>query len=143
METTIQKEEKHTQSNEEVARELSIIWKVMSETAKNWDSKIAASLWTEDGINMPVYGINQTRQEMMVFIKDIVDNNKWEFVEFKPLELFVHDDMAYEFSLVEHNMIPNDGGKTVNTKMRCITVYKKEEGTWKIHRWMPQYFVDM
>jgi len=137
--TEIKDEIKQVQSKEEVARELLKIWDVMSMTAESWDLKIAASLWTDDGINMPVYGINQNREEMLAFIKNIVDNNKWEFVEFKPLELFVENNMAFEFSLLEHNMIPNDGGKTVNTKMRCISVYKKEDGDWKIHRWMPQY----
>lgn len=141
--TTIKKETKTVQSKEEVAEELLKIWDEMSITAEIWDSKIAASLWTDDGINMPVYGVNQNREEMLAFIKDIVDNNKWDFVEFKPLELFVHDGMAYEFSLLEHNMTPNDGGETVNTKMRCITVYKKIDNVWKLHRWMPQYYVDM
>ena len=143
METrTIKKETQPVQSKEEVAEELLNIWDEMPITAEVWDSKIAASLWTDDGINMPVYGVNQDREEMLAFIKDIVDNNKWDFVEFKPLELFVHDAMAYEFSLLEHNMTPYDGDETVNTKMRCITVYKKEEGTWKLHRWMPQYSVE-
>ena len=130
------------QTNAEVAEELLKIWDTMYTSTEKWDVNVAKSIWTEDGINMPVYGISQNRQEMLDFIKDIVVNNKWEFVEFKPLELFVHDDLAYEFSLVEHNITPNNGEETVNTKMRCISVYKKVNGVWKIHRFMPQYSME-
>ena len=80
---------------------------------------------------MPAYGVSQNKEEMLDFVKDITLNNKWEIVDYKPLELFVHEDMAYEFSLLEHNATPNDGGETVNTKMRCITVYKRINGVWK------------
>jgi ketosteroid isomerase-like protein len=124
---------------EEVSQQLMKIWDEMREGSKNWDRIKAASIWTNDGINMPSYDVSQSREEMLDFIEDIVSNNRWEFGDFKPLELFVHGDMAYEFSLFDHKMIPNDGGATVHTKMRCITVYKKEDGVWKIHRWMPQY----
>lgn len=125
------------QSKEEVAREIAQIYEEMAKSMLSWDDN--NDLWTEDGINMPFYGITQNRNEMMEFIKNIVKNNVWEMVEYKPLELFVHDDMAYEFSLFEHNTTPKDGGATVNTKMRCISVYKREDGKWKLHRWMPQY----
>jgi ketosteroid isomerase-like protein len=128
------------QSKEEVAREIAKIYEEMAKSMLNWDDN--NDLWTEDGINMPLYGITQNIKEMMDFLKDIALNNRWEMVDYKPLELFVHDDMAYEFSLFEHNMTPKAGGETVNTKMRCISVYKREDGKWKLHRWMPQYKTD-
>ena len=128
METTILKDQTRlVEPKEKVAKELLKIWNEMKVSAKNWNDAKAASLWTDDGINMPFYGVSQDRKEMLAFIKNIVANNKWEFVEFKPIELFVEDDMAFEFSLFEHNMYPNDGGETINTKMRCITIYKKED----------------
>lgn len=128
-----------TQTKEEVAREIAGIYEDMAEGALNWDDEKAASLWTEDGLNMPVYGLTQNRKELIDFCREIALNNRWEILDYKPLELFVHGDMAYEFSLFEHNTTPHDGGETVNTKMRCISVYKKENGQWKLHRWMPQY----
>jgi ketosteroid isomerase-like protein len=128
------------QSKEEVAREIAKIYEEMAKRTLNWDDEKAASLWTEDGINLPAYGLTQNRKELIVFCRDIALNNRWEILDYKPLELFVHGDMAYEFSLFEHNTTPHGGGGTVNTKMRCISVYKKENGRWKLHRWMPQYF---
>ncbi len=128
------------QSKEEIAREIAGIYEVMQEEALNWDDEKARSLWTADGINMPVYGMTQNREEMIEFCKEISLNNKWEILDYEPLELFVHGDMAYEFSLFEHNTTPNEGGETVNTKMRCISVYKRDNGQWKLHRWMPQYY---
>lgn len=127
------------QSKEEVAKEIGKIYEAMFEAAQKPNDEKAPSIWTEDGINMPIYGVTQNIHEMMMFIQDITENKRWEFVEYKPLELFVHDDMAYEFSLLEHNLHPNDGSETVNTKMRCISVYKRDNGKWKLHRWMPQY----
>ena len=127
------------QSKEEITKEIAELYEKMKRDAVNWDDEEASSIWTDDGKNMPFYGIAQNKQEMLRFVKDISLNNQWEIVDYTPLELFVHDDMAYEFSLFEHNTTPKEGGKTVNTKMRCITVYKRINGTWKIHRWMPQY----
>jgi ketosteroid isomerase-like protein len=128
------------QSKEEVAREIAGIYEEMAEGTLNWEDEKARSMWTEDGINMPVYGLTQNREELIEFCRDIALKNKWEILDYKPLELFVHGDMAYEFSLFEHNTTPRDGSETVNTKMRCISVYKLENGRWKLHRWMPQYY---
>ena len=128
------------QTKNEVAREIAGIYQEMKEGVLNWDDEKARSMWSKDGINMPAYGLTQNREELIEFCRAIALNNKWEILDYKPLELFVHGDMAYEFSLFEHNTIPNEGGETVNTKMRCISVYKKEDGQWKLHRWMPQYY---
>lgn len=136
-------ETKTIQSKEEIAKEIAKIYETMREITSNWDDVKASILWSEDGINMPAYGVTQNKKEMLDFCKDISLNNKWEIVDYKPLELFVHDDMAYEFSLFEHNATPNDGGETVNTKMRCASVYKRVDGKWKIHRWMPQYSTEL
>lgn len=127
------------QSKEEITKEIAEIYEKMKKDAVSWDEEEASSIWTDDGKNLPFYGIAQNKREMLRFFKDISLNNKWEIVDHTPLELFIHDDMVYEFSLFEHNTTPKEGGKTVNTKMRCITVYKRINGTWKIHRWMPQY----
>jgi len=139
METTIKNEEPQVQSNEEVAKELLKIWEEMDSSTQNWNTDLVSSAWTDDYVNLPAYGVTQNKQESLDFVTDIAINNRWEFVEFKPLELFVENDIAFEFSLLEHNVTPNDGGETVNTKMRCCTVYKRVDGKWKIHRWMPQY----
>jgi ketosteroid isomerase-like protein len=128
------------QSKEEVAREIAGIYEMMAEGTLNWDDEKARSMWTKDGLNLPAYGMTQNREELIEFCREIALNNKWEILDYKPLELFVHGDMAYEFSLFEHNTTPNDGGETINTKMRCISVYKKENGQWKLHRWMPQFY---
>jgi ketosteroid isomerase-like protein len=135
-------EEALIQSKEEVAREIAGIYEMMAEGTPNWEDEKARSLWTEDGINMPVYGMTQNREELIEFCREIALNNKWEILDYKPLELSVHGDTAYEFSLFEHNTTPNEGGETVNTRMRCISVYKREDGKWKLHRWMPQYYTE-
>ena len=129
------------QSKEEISGELAGIYDMMAEITLDWDDEKAASIWTDDGLNMPAYGITQNKEELLEFVREIALNNQWEILEYKPLELFVHGDMAYEFSLFEHNATPNSGGETVNTKMRCITVYKFEDGKWKWHRWMPQHYM--
>ena len=123
----------------EVAEEISQVWADYIEYANNGNLDGALSMMTDDYVNMQAsnstqYGVEETKE----FLVEWLENNTSEIVDYSQIELFVHDDMAYEFCFLEQKITP-EGQESVNVKSRCLSVFKKQEdGSWKFHRWMVQ-----
>jgi len=123
----------------EVAEEIAQIWADYIEFANNDDLDACMSMMTDDYVNMQAsnstqYGVEETKE----FIAGWLENNTSEIVDYQQIELFVHDNMAYEFCFIEQKITP-DGQESVNVKSRCLAVFKKQEDdSWKFHRWMVQ-----
>ena len=115
------------QTDAKVAEEIAQIWAEYIQFANNNDLDACMSMMTEDYINMAAYnstqyGIEETKE----FLTAWLENNTSEIINYEQIELFVHDDMAYEFCLLEQKITPH-GQESVIAKSRCLAVYEKQE----------------
>ena len=133
------KQNENSKTDAEVAEEIVQVWADYIEYANNDNLDACMSMMTDDYINMASYnstqyGIEETKE----FTASWLENNTSEIVDYQQIELFVHDDMVYEFCMLEQKITP-DGQETIIAKSRCLSVFKKQEdGSWKFHRWMVQ-----
>ena len=103
----------------------------------NGDTEACLSMLTPDFVNYLVDN-TQNRQETEDLFTWFAENITTTNAISKRDELFVHDDMAYEFGYFLRDITPKRTGKTRSIRDRYITVFKKQDGQWKFHRWMPQ-----
>jgi len=126
------------QTDEEVAQILQTYYDEFFDAWENGNPEKCLSMMTPDYVNYLNYGTTQNFQEVKDMFLNMSENNTIRNVKYKKIELFVHVDMAYEFGYFEQDIIPNNEGDTINAKSRTISVFKKHDGNWKLHRWMPQ-----
>lgn len=129
-----------TINKEEVASSLKTLWTEYLKAWKNGDTEKCLSYMTaEDYINMPSNDATQNFQETREMFNDVFENNRIESADYNQIEAFIHEDMAYEFGVLDQVWIAKATGDTVQLHGRCISVWKKmDEGAWKLHRWMSQ-----
>lgn len=137
---THQHPEETTKINkEEVASELEKTWDNFSAAWKSGDAEACLSYMTPDYINMPSYDATQDFQETREMFLSLFENIKIESAKFEQGEVFVHEDMAYEFGKLHQVWINASSGDTTSVHNRCMTVWKKtEDDSWKMHRWLAQ-----
>lgn len=125
---------------EEVASELAEAWDGYLVAWKNGDAEACLSYMTQDDyLNMPSYDATQDFQETREMFQSFFENIKIESASFEQGEVFVHEDMAYEFGKLHQVWIDVSTGDTTSVHNRCISVWKKtEDDSWKLHRWMAQ-----
>ena len=138
--TQQQTTEPATIDTKEVARELAEAWDGYLGAWKNGDAETCLSYMTrEDYINMPSYDATQDFQETREMFLSLFESTEIESADFEQGEVFVHEDMAYEFGKLHQVWINKSTGDTTSAHNRCISVWKKMEGdSWKLHRWMAQ-----
>ena len=127
-----------TQSDEEIAQ---IIQKINDDYARAWEEgepEKCLAMMTSDYVNYLTYDNTQNRRAVEEMFYAIAENNKLSNVKFTRTELFIHENMAYEFGYLTQDITPNDTGETRTARNRHISVFKKVDGKWLYHRWMPQ-----
>ena len=127
------------QHEEAVRKAIKQTWSQFIEKWEQGDATAMAALYTEDAINMPSLKSTQRgRVEIEAFFASFVAPNKFKIVSQITEEVFVHDNMAYEFGTNEVvNLSNNPPMKPVKT--RYLAVFKQQsDGTWKVHRWLGQ-----
>ena len=130
------------QSEAEIAQ---VIQKLNDDYAKAWEAgepEKCLDMMTPDYVNYLTYDNTQNRKAVEEMFYAIAENNKLSNVKFTRTELFIHDNMAYEFGYLTQDITPNDTRETRTAKNRHISVFKKINGKWMYHRWMPQYKTD-
>lgn len=125
---------------EAVASELAEAWDGYLVAWKNGDAEACLSYMTQDDyLNMPSYDATQDFQETREMFQSFLENIKIENASFEQGEVFVHEDMAYEFGKLHQVWIDASTGDTTSVHNRCMTVWKKtEDDSWKMHRWLAQ-----
>lgn len=126
------------QTDEEGAQILQTLNDEYAEAWENGETEKCLSMMTPDYVNYLTYGNTQNRKAVEEMFYAIAQNNKLSNVKFTRTELFIHEDMAYEFGYLTQDITPNDTGETRTAKNRHISVFKKVDGKWLYHRWMPQ-----
>ena len=132
-----QQNQQSGQAYDKAAEEIQILNDAYCTAWMNGEVEECLSMMTPDYVN---YLVNNTQNRLEVedMFNSITENTITTDAIFKRDELFVHDEMAYEFGYFIRNIAPKSGGKTRSAKDRYITVFKKQDGQWKFHRWMPQ-----
>ena len=127
------------QHEEAVRKAIKQIWSQGFAKWEQGDTTAMAAEYTEDAINMPSLNATQRgRAEIEAFFASFVAPNKFKIVSQITEEVFVHDNMAYEFGTNEF-LIQNQNPPMKPVKTRYISVYKQQpDGTWKQHRWLGQ-----
>jgi uncharacterized protein (TIGR02246 family) len=127
------------QHEEAVRKAINQHWSQYIEKWEQGDATAMAAMSTEDGINMP--SLNETqrgRAEIEAFYASFLAPNKFKIVSQITEEVFVHDNMAYEFGTIEF-IIQSQNSPMEPVKGRYISVFKQQpDGTWKVHRWLGQ-----
>ena len=117
------KQTESPKSDAEVANELQQTWRDYYEVIQSGDVDKLISYHTEDYINMPSFGSTQKGiEEMKELYGEFLQYYEIEFVNHQQLEVFFHDDMAYEIAMIEHNLIPKNGQETDHSIQRCMSV---------------------
>lgn len=126
------------QNEEEVSELLLTLNDQYAEALESSKADQCLSMMTPDYINYLTYHDTQNRQAVDVMFHQIAQNMKLENVKFTRTEIFIHDDMAYEFGYFTQDITPKNGGEIQTSRARYITVFKKINDKWLFHRWMPQ-----
>lgn len=137
-----QADKSNKQSEEDVAEILESLNDEYAKALEAGDPEKCLDMMTPDYVNYLTYDNTQDRKVVEEMFYAIAKNNKLSNVKFTRTELFIHDGMAYEFGYLTQDITPNDTGETRTAKNRHISVFKKVDGKWKFHRWMPQYQVE-
>ena len=123
----------------EVCDELLQLDMIYFEAWENEDLETCMSYCDKDFINMYSIDMASNLEESRKLYQDIFDNYSIEGVKWDRTECFVDNNMAFETGLFEQKWISNDKQDTISTKMRGMTVYRKQEdGGWKQFRLIGQ-----
>jgi ketosteroid isomerase-like protein len=126
------------QSLDRVSEDLKALNHDYASALMNGETEECLSMMTPDFVNYISFQSTQRLKEVEKMIFDLTAKNTIEHVEFDRTELFVHGNMAYEFGILTQDITPKSSGKKRTSKARYISVFKRHEGVWKYHRWMPQ-----
>ncbi len=126
------------QNEGEVSEILLTLNNQFSEALENGDADQCLSMMTPDYINYLTYADTQDRQAVDIMFHQIAQNNQLKNVKFTRIEIFIHDDMAYEFGYFTQDILPRNEDKAWTSRARYVTVFKKINDKWYFHRWMPQ-----
>ncbi len=134
-----QKPDLTAQDIAKVRKDIEQTWKQFIVKWEQGDAVAVADFYTDDAINMPLINLTQKgKDEIATLFTDMLSTNKIDVVSQNVNEVFVHENMVYEFGTLEQIVKPRDAEATTQ-KFRYISVFKKQsDGSWKFHRWMGQ-----
>jgi ketosteroid isomerase-like protein len=119
----------------EVAEELSKQNTLYFEAWQNKDLDSVLYFLAPDFINMPSYGMANNVDECRKSFRDVFEKYSIEGVKYERTECFVDCDYAFEVGLFEQKWITLDKTDTISSKLRGMTVFKKQpDGKWKMFR---------
>lgn len=104
----------------------------------NGEVEKCLSMMTPDYVNYLTYDNTQNRKKVEDMFYNMAKANSIANASFDRIEIFIHEDMAYEFGYLTQDITPKNGGETTTSRSRYITVFKKINDKWLFHRWMPQ-----
>jgi len=125
-------------NNQEVAQEIANVWKDYINKANSGDIKSLRAFFEDDHVNMPEYKFTQYGgDQTFEMIADFLSQFDNKITDYKQIEVFVHGNMAYEFAQLEQIAVSTDQD-TIVSKQRCLSVFKKDNESWKFYRWINQ-----
>lgn len=96
----------------------------------------ATSLYTKDGIFMPTGAPSAIGTEQIKKAYEFVFSQIQLNIEFYIEEITIENEMAYAVTSSKGSTLIHAKGETVPEENRELFVFEKENGTWKIARYM-------
>lgn len=128
---------KNTESMEKLAKqEIESLLMTYKGTLNTSNSEKATSLYTKDGIFMPTGAPSAIGTEQIKGAYDFVFSQIQLNIEFFIEEITIENSLAYAVTSSKGSTLIHATGETVPEANRELFVFEKENGTWKIARYM-------
>ena len=128
---------KHTETMEKLAKqEIENLLMAYKETLNTSNAENATALYTKDGIFMPsgapsAFGTDQIKGAYEYVFSQIQLN-----IEFFIEEITIENDFAFAVTSSKGMTLIRTNGATLPEENRELFVFEKENGSWKIARYM-------
>ena len=135
--TTINTNFKNLETMEKLAKQdIENVLMAYKETLNTSNAEKATSLYTKDGIFMPsgapsAYGTDQIKGAYEYVFSQIQLN-----IEFYIEEITIENDFAFAVTSSKGTTLIRANGTTIPEENRELFVFEKENGSWKIARYM-------
>jgi uncharacterized protein (TIGR02246 family) len=128
---------KNSEKMEKLAKqEIESLLMTYKGTLNTSDAEKAASLYTKDGIFMPSSAPSAIGTENVKAAYDFVFSQIQLSIEFYIEEITVEGTFAYAVTSSKGSVLIHATGDKVPEENRELFVFEKENGTWKIARYM-------
>lgn len=128
---------KNTETMEKLAKqEIENLLMSYKETLNTSNADKATSLYTKDGIFMPTGAPSAIGTEQIKGAYEFVFSQIQLNIEFFIEEIQVEGNMAFAVTSSKGTTLIHATGETVPEENRELFVFEKENGTWKIARYM-------
>lgn len=105
-------------------------------TLNTSNAEKATSLYTKDGVFMPAGAPSAIGTEQIKGAYDFVFSQIQLNIEFYIEEITIENTMAYAVTSSKGSTLIHATGETIPEENRELFVFEKENGTWKIERYM-------
>lgn len=128
---------KNTETMEKLAKqEIENLLITYKETLNTSNAEKATSLYTKNGIFMPTGAPSAIGTEQIKGAYDFVFSQIQLNIEFYIEEITVENDFAFAVTSSKGTTLIHATGATVHEENRELFVFEKENGSWKIARYM-------
>ena len=128
---------KNTETMEKLAKqEIESLLMAYKETLNTSNAEKATSLYTKDGIFMPIGAPSAIGTESIKGAYDFVFSQIQLNIEFYIEEITIENTMAYAVTSSKGSTLIHENGETIPEENRELFVFEKENGIWKIARYM-------
>ena len=122
--------------NKESKQQIELLLGEYKNSLNTSNAELSASLYTEDGVFMPSEAPSAVGKENIKAAYDFIFSQIQLNVEFTIEEVFVEDRMAFAVTTSNGTTLIHANGQTIPEENRELFVFKKENRTWKIARYM-------
>ncbi|WP_083253252.1 YybH family protein [Flavivirga aquatica] len=128
---------KNTQTMEKLAKqEIKSLLMAYKETLNTSDAEKATSLYAKDGIFMPSGAPSAIGTDSIKGAYDFVFSQIQLNIEFYIEEITIENTLAYAVTSSKGTTLIHTNGETIPEENRELFVFEKENGKWKIARYM-------
>lgn len=128
---------KNSETMEKLAKqEIESLLMAYKETLNTSNAEKATSLYTKDGIFMPSGAPSAIGTEKIKGAYGFVFSQIQLNIEFYIEEITIENTMAYAVTSSKGSTLIHANGETIPEENREIFVFEKENGTWRIARYM-------
>lgn len=128
---------KNKETMEKLAKqEIEDLLMTYKSTLNTSNAEKATSLYTKDGIFMPIGSPSAIGTDQIKSAYDFVFSQIQLNIEFYIEEITIENNMAYAVTSSKGTTLIHANGETIPEENRELFVFEKENGTWKIARYM-------
>ena len=109
------------------------LWKEYAASVNASDLERWLAIWVEDGIQLPPDAPRRSgKAAIRTEMQPLIELFDWQMAVY-PDEIQVLGEKAYAHGLYEFAMTPKEGGDSMGSKGKFLTILRKQvDGSWKI-----------